>query len=77
MNQDVIDYLMGRFDSLPLQDKMTLLSNLNPEFILIIDKLIPGMPFIKELAMSIHDARYVAPTPESYLAWEENYLKNK
>jgi len=77
MNQDVIDYLMGRFDSLSYQEKVAIISNLNPEFILAINKLIPEMPFINELAMSVRDARYVAPTPESYLAWEENYLKNK
>jgi hypothetical protein len=77
MNQVVIDYLMIRFNSLSYQEKMVIISNLKPEFILAIDKLIPEMPFISELAMNIRDARYVAPTAESYSAWAENYLKNK
>ena len=77
MNQDVIDYLMTRFNSLSYQEKMVIISNLKPEFILAIDRMIPDMPFISELANNIRDARYVAPTTESYLAWVENYLKNK
>lgn len=73
MNQDVIDYLISRFDSLSIEEKMTVFANLTPEFIVIINKMIPNIPFIRELAIQIHMNNYTPPTAESYLAWETSY----
>jgi len=73
MNQQVIEYLITRFDSLSIEEKMTVFANLTPEFIVIINKMIPNIPFIRELAIQIHMDKYVPPTAESYLAWEAAY----
>lgn len=73
MNQDVIDYLISRFDSLSIEEKMTVFANLTPEFIVIINKMIPNIPFIRELAIQIHMNNYTPPTVESYLSWETSY----
>jgi hypothetical protein len=73
MNQDVINYLVSRFDSLSIQEKMTVFANLTPEFIVIINKMIPNIPFIRELAIQINMDNYTPPTAESYLAWEADY----
>lgn len=75
MNKEVIDYLIARFDSLSIEEKMTVFANLTPEFIVIINKMIPNIPFIRELAIKIHMDNYTPPTAESYLAWEEDYQK--
>jgi hypothetical protein len=73
-NEEVVIYLLQRFAYLSNFEKAEVIKILNPEFILLINKIVPNIPFITNIAISIHKGEYVAPTIESYLEWEQKYI---
>jgi len=65
------------FRALSNEDQQVFFDHATPELILVIDKLIPGLPFISVLKQQILAGTYSPPTPQSYRAWMDKFLNGE